>query len=171
MGLFGRDHNPDHAAPQTSHRLAAPTPGTTTVVATGTTINGEIAGSSDLRIEGSLTGSIDISGVVYVAETGNVATTIRAATITVAGRVEGDIVGDQGIELEPTASVRGNLLAPKIHIREGASLQGRVEMASPAAPTDDLSRKKSGKKGGGKKNGAVESDQPPAETTNETPAE
>jgi len=113
----------------------SPLPGSTTTIAEGTKISGEINGSTDVRIEGEFEGSVTISGIVFVGGTGKVKASIHAATVTVAGRVDGDIFGDQIVELEPTAVVTGNLLAPKILIREGASLQGRVEMASPAPKT------------------------------------
>ena len=133
MGLFGHDTQTKTPRATQSHTVQSDRshPGSTTTIAEGTKVSGEISGSSDLRIEGEFDGSVSISGLVLVAETGQVRTSIRASKVTVAGRVDGDIFGNQMIELEPSAVVTGDLLAPKILIREGASLQGRVEMASP----------------------------------------
>lgn len=133
MGLFGRDTQTKTPRATQSHTIQSHRshPGSTTTIVEGTKVTGEISGSSDLRIEGEFDGSVSISGSVLVAETGQVRTSIRASKVTVAGRVDGDIFGNQMIELQPSAVVTGDLLAPKILIREGASLQGRVEMASP----------------------------------------
>ncbi len=140
MGLFGRDTQTQKPLTMQAQRDAspAPVPGSTTTIAEGTRISGEIKGSTDLRIEGEFKGSVTISGIVFVSGTGKVRASIHGATVTIAGRVDGDVFGDQIVELEPTAVVNGNLLAPKILIREGASLQGRVEMASPTPETSTL---------------------------------
>lgn len=137
MGLFGRESQ-SNTNPQTqSMRTASPVQqaASSTTIAEGSKVSGEITGSNDVRIEGEIQGSVSISGNVVVAESGKVRTSIRAARVVVSGQVDGDIFGDQMIELEPTAVVNGDLLAPKILIREGASLQGRVEMASPPQAT------------------------------------
>jgi len=138
MGLFGRDsqtNRPQQGQVNRTSSPSSPSPGSTTTIGEGTKISGEIHGSTEIRIEGEFEGSIAISGIVFVGGTGKVKASVHAATVNVAGRVDGDIFGDQIIELEPSAVVTGNLLAPKILIREGASLQGRVEMASPAPKT------------------------------------
>jgi len=150
MGLFGRDSQTKTDRPTQSLKTpsSGPRTGTLTTIAEGTKISGDIGGSSDLRIEGEFEGSISISGIVFVAGSGQVRTSIRAAKVVVSGRVDGNIAGDQMIELEPTAVVNGDLLAPKILIREGASLQGRVEMASPPPATVEPQGAKNRKKAG-----------------------
>lgn len=137
MGLFGRDSQAKTHEPVQSPRISPTTQqaASSTTIAEGSKISGEITGSNNVRIEGEFQGSVSISGIVVVADSGQVQASIRAARVLVSGRVDGDIFGDQMIELEPTAVVNGNLLAPKILIREGASLQGRVEMASPPQAT------------------------------------
>ncbi len=56
----------------------------------------------------------------------------------VGGRVHGQIRADERAELLASASVQGNVTAPKVVIAEGAQLQGNVAMsaaeASPAPP-------------------------------------
>ncbi len=153
MGLFGRDTQTKTTRAPQSHTQQShgPHPGSTTTIAEGARVSGEITGSIDLRIEGEFDGSISISGIVFVAETGQVRTSIQGSTVTVAGRVDGDIFGNQMIELEPSAVVTGDLLAPKILIREGASLQGRVEMASPPGASQGADGKKKPARQGGRK--------------------
>lgn len=127
-----------------------PSMGLTTMVAEGSRVSGEIGGSSDVRIEGQFEGIISISGIAFISKSGHARANIRAASVAVSGRVDGDVSADQMIELQPTAVVDGNLLAPKILIREGAALQGRVEMASP--PQENSGQKNNaGKSKGGKR--------------------
>ena len=160
MGMFGRDTQTKtpRAALSPTQQSSTVLTGSTTTIGEGAKVSGDISGSSDLRIEGEFDGSISISGLVFVAEAGKVRTSIRAPKITVAGRVDGDIFGNQMIELEPSAVVNGDLLAPKILIREGASLQGRVEMASPPKPSQHTG----GKKKSGRQHGRKNSDNRPS---------
>ncbi len=158
MGLFGRDTQTEkpQTAPTQRETLQPTVSGLTTSVAEGTKISGKITGTTDIRIDGEFEGSVSISGTIFVGGSGRVQAEIRASTVTVAGRVDGDIFGDQIIELEPSAVVNGNLLGPKILIREGASLQGRVEMASPvpeAATSESSQETEKAGKGRAQKHG------------------
>jgi cytoskeletal protein CcmA (bactofilin family) len=148
MGLFGRDAQTQNLRPSQEKTFTpVSNPGSaTTTIAKGGKFSGDITGSSDLRVEGEFEGTVAISGSAFVAESGQVQASIRAARGMVAGQVDGNVFGDELIELEPTAVVKGDLLAPKILIREGASLQGRVEMASPISNTNGHQATQQGKK-------------------------
>ena len=54
----------------------------------------------------------------------------RARTIVVDGTVEGDLYALESISIRPTARVLGNLMAPRVAIADGASFNGKVDMAS-----------------------------------------
>ena len=57
--------------------------------------------------------------------------TVRSqGALLVAGRVDGNVIAKNRIELLPTAVVRGTLCAPVIKIRPGAIVEGRLSMAS-----------------------------------------
>lgn len=177
MGLFGRDSQTNPTPQSQSSRNPSPVhpAATSTTIAEGSKVTGEITGSNDVRIEGEIHGSVSISGNAVVAESGKVQTSVRAARIVVSGRVDGDIFGEQMIELEPTAVVNGDLLAPKILIREGASLQGRVEMASPPQATASSQGSKAKTKGKNQRNRKSSGAQAPgksgADPSKDTPSQ
>ena len=136
MGLFSKETQAIvDRSPETPRKSGetAPADVSTTIIARGTTLEGLLKGSPDLRVEGEVSGEIRSSSRVVVGSSGRVKALIRARTIQVAGRVEGDLTADERIELASSAAVVGNLLAPRILIKEGANLQGSVEMSSPAA--------------------------------------
>ncbi len=157
MGLFGRDTQQSSADSTTAqHR---PGPGSaaasaTTNVAAGTRIEGTISGSSNVTVEGEIEGTVNISGNFHVAKSGTVKASVRARTVTVSGRVDGDLSSDEKIQLEPTAVVHGNLVSPRILILDGAELQGQVVMSKPSAPDQSPPEKKT--------TGKVTSDKIPA---------
>ena len=53
---------------------------------------------------------------------------IRAASVSVAGKVSGDIVATQRIEIRPSAKVSGNITAPVLSMHEGALFEGHCSM-------------------------------------------
>jgi cytoskeletal protein CcmA (bactofilin family) len=133
MGLFGRDDRSDNGKPSPAESNGRPknhpeSGSATTVIAKTTHVKGEIKGAGEIRIEGTVKGTLDCSATVLVAQGGQVEGEIRAETSTIAGNVKGDVFASQKIELTPTAEVEGNITSPRILIREGASFEGQVFM-------------------------------------------
>jgi cytoskeletal protein CcmA (bactofilin family) len=152
MGIFGRDEaTPD---PQPAKATAKPATssviqdaGDRTVIARPSKIEGRVSGSGEIVVNGLVNGTIDASGTVKVAEQGRVEATVHGRIVSVAGAVAGDITADERIELEPSARVDGNITAPRILIKDGATFRGQVNMKEPATqPTVRISsaRKDSG---------------------------
>jgi cytoskeletal protein CcmA (bactofilin family) len=153
MGIFGRDDRTDDGRPapaesQSGQRRVPQAGSSLTLIAKTSHVEGEIKGAGDVRIEGTLNGKLDCSSSVTVAEGGTVDAELRAETISISGKVRGDIQARQKIELTPTAEVEGDITSPRILIREGATFEGQVCMngkkggsAPGAAKTDDKSAK------------------------------
>ena len=136
MGIFGRDEpNPDQQPAQpTAKPAASPTPAHAadrTMIARPSKIEGRISGSGEIVVNGLVNGTIDATGTVKVGEQGHVEATVHGRVVTVAGTVAGDITADERIELEPSARVDGNITAPRILIKDGATFRGQVNMREP----------------------------------------
>jgi cytoskeletal protein CcmA (bactofilin family) len=77
-----------------------------------------------------VTGSIDVSGhPLVVTDSGNIAADIVAHTIVIGGIVNGKILADGRIVVSETATFEGDLSAPAVHVKDGALVQGRLEIA------------------------------------------
>jgi cytoskeletal protein CcmA (bactofilin family) len=77
-------------------------------------------------------------GSLVVAPTGSTEADLHGVRITVHGKVTGDIVASERLELAGTASVTGMISAPSLVIQDGATFDGVVDMAAKkkaAAPT------------------------------------
>lgn len=97
-------------------------------------IKGELSGNEDLTIEGTVEGKISLTdNSVIVGADGRVTANIFARTITITGKVEGDVTATERIEVTASGSVKGNLRAPRLVITDGAFFQGSVEMGKPTA--------------------------------------
>ena len=139
MGIFGRDAQNPSAGPaqpaEAPHPPTAVTPGdreSRTVIARATRVEGRVLGSGEILIDGEVEGAIEGTGTVRIAEHGGVEASVHARNVVVAGRVKGNISANQRIELQPSAFVEGNITAPRILIREGATFKGQVMMKEPS---------------------------------------
>jgi len=136
MGIFGRDEaNPDQQQAQPTIKPAPsptmPEAADQTVIARPSKIEGRISGSGEIIVNGLVSGIIDASGTVKVAEQGRVEAAVHGKIVSIAGSVTGDITADERIELETSAQVDGNITAPRILIKDGANFKGQVNMREP----------------------------------------
>jgi len=102
------------------------------------TIDGTISGSEPVLIEGTIRGKINLSGELRIGTKARVEATVHAKNVTVEGKLTGDISADDRVELVASATVDGNIKAPKIVVAEGARFRGSVDMGSakPAATAE-----------------------------------
>lgn len=92
-------------------------------------INGDVKGDEDLMIEGDVSGTIELRNhALTIGKEGKVKADIHARSITVDGITDGDLFASESIAIRATANVRGNLLAPRISLEDGARFKGSVEM-------------------------------------------
>ncbi|MCJ7756155.1 MAG: polymer-forming cytoskeletal protein [Thermoanaerobaculales bacterium] len=118
------------------------------MIAASILVEGTLSGSGQILVDGRVRGSIEGRDEVMVAPRGRVDATVHGRVVMVAGRVIGDITADEKIELEPTAQVDGDITAPRILIRDGATFRGKVNM-KPPEPRGELTTS-SARKGTGK---------------------
>jgi cytoskeletal protein CcmA (bactofilin family) len=95
------------------------------------TIDGTVTGSEPVLIEGTVRGQIELTGDVRIGTQARVEARVHARSVTVEGKLNGDVTADDRIELIATAVVDGNLKAPKIIVSEGATFRGSVDMGAP----------------------------------------
>lgn len=102
----------------------------------GTKISGKISFEGPARIDGEVDGEINGKDSITIGESGVVTAHIRAASVSVAGKVSGDITATQRIEIRPSAKVSGNITAPILSVHEGALFEGHCSM-QPEGVRDD----------------------------------
>ena len=99
----------------------------------GSKISGKLSFEGPTRVDGQIEGEITAKDSFTIGETAVVTAQIRAVSIIVAGKVSGDIVAAQRIEVRPSARVIGNLTAPVLVVHEGALFEGHCSMQPEAA--------------------------------------
>jgi len=101
--------------------------GTTTLIAAGTQLTGDLIFTGNLEIEGEVIGNIRAEGEqsrVRVLQSGSVKGDIEVATIIINGHVKGDLHASELVELAAKAVVEGNLNYNLIGIEKGAEVVG-----------------------------------------------
>jgi len=125
--------------PETSVTSATPSrarqnSGGTATIGQSITINGDVTGEEDLVIQGRIEGTVSLgTHAVTVGPEGRVKADITGRIVTVEGRVEGNILGQEHIALRSSAEVEGDLIAPRVSLEDGAAFRGRIDMSQKAA--------------------------------------
>jgi cytoskeletal protein CcmA (bactofilin family) len=103
------------------------------------TIKGEVTGDEDLLIQGRVDGSIDLKQhAITVGREGEVKANITGRIVTVEGKVEGNLSADEQVILRASATVQGDISAPRVVLEDGARFRGGVDMADPAVQKKNL---------------------------------
>jgi cytoskeletal protein CcmA (bactofilin family) len=99
-------------------------------------IKGELNGSEDLTVEGSVEGKIELKQhVLTIGPNGRIKAEVFAKAVIVLGEVGGNITASEKVDIRDKGKVDGNIVAPRVAIAEGAHFRGSVDMQpKPEAP-------------------------------------
>lgn len=86
--------------------------------------------SVNLRINGKFEGSLDTKGTLTISENADIKADIIGESITVAGKVTGNVTATKELTLIPPATVIGDIQTPSLGVTPGAVLEGNLRMAS-----------------------------------------
>jgi len=118
------------AAPSASSSAGAREP--LAAIGKSITIVGDVSGDEDLTVLGKLKGKIELPRhVVTVGESGRVEADVHAKVVSVAGEVRGNLTAGEQILIRRTATMLGNLTAPRVGLEDGCCFRGSVEMEAP----------------------------------------
>ena len=107
------------------------TEGGRTLIGSATRFTGELAGEEDLLVQGQFEGKIDLKkSHITIGKSGRLEADVYGKVITIEGRVQGNLFGEEKIVLRQSGRVRGNMLAPRVNVEDGAKFQGNIDMDS-----------------------------------------
>lgn len=99
-----------------------------TLLGEGTVFEGSIIVPHNLRVDGSFKGKIETSEIITIGPTGVVSADIKAKSAIVGGKIIGNLMVEDRVELEGNASLIGDLKAKDLVINEGAVFHGNCSM-------------------------------------------
>lgn len=91
-------------------------------------IKGSIKFTNELIIDGKVEGEITSAGILTVGENAEIRGEIKTKSVTVLGKVHGNITVDERCELKARAVLQGDLKAARLVIEEGATFVGKSEV-------------------------------------------
>ena len=92
----------------------------------------------NLRINGKFDGKLETKGNLMIGEHADVNADIVGDSITVAGRINGNIKAGKDLRLIAPACVIGDVRTPTLTVTEGAVLEGHCNMVSKGVSSKSL---------------------------------
>jgi cytoskeletal protein CcmA (bactofilin family) len=111
-----------------ARRSSVPEPTGYSVVDEQMVIRGEINTQGTIRVDGRLEGRLQRAGTMIIGAKGIVVGDIEAREVIVGGIIEGNITSDGRVELQSSASIRGDISAIAMLLHEGATVHGHIDV-------------------------------------------
>src|SRR5258708_35123775 len=98
------------------------------VLSSDVEIKGNLKFSGELTLEGKLEGEINSDGILHLGETGAVNGNLNVNSVVVRGKINGNVIAKDKIEIKSKAEVFGDVRAAKLVIEEGVTFVGKTEV-------------------------------------------
>ena len=112
-----------------------------TIVGPGALITGNVAVSGFLRIDGDIDGNVQTQGRVIIGEEARIRGNIRAASVSVGGIVQGDIIAPDYVILLSSGMVFGSILTKKLRADDDVILHGFCSATGDQNDFDEAEKK------------------------------
>ena len=91
-------------------------------------VEGKVISEEDLTIDGDVEGSIELGGhSLTIGQDAKIKADLLAKTVTISGKVTGNVRGVEKVELRASGAVEGDITAPRFAMAEGAMVTGKVQ--------------------------------------------
>ncbi len=101
---------------------------TSNVISKETRITGDIKALGNIRIEGTVEGTIQSKGKLEIGDTSLIKGNISSVEAEIAGKIEGEVYCSDSLFLRKTAVILGNITTQKIIVENGAVFNGKCQM-------------------------------------------
>jgi cytoskeletal protein CcmA (bactofilin family) len=92
-------------------------------------IKGELTGSEDLYLDGSIEGTVDLRDhSLIIGPNGKIKAAITARDLVVHGRIEGNVTATGRVELRKSCTLIGDVSTQRIVIEDGAFFKGAIDI-------------------------------------------
>src|ERR1041384_3665600 len=91
-------------------------------------VKGTLKFSGELTFDGKLEGDINSDGTLNLGESAVIKGTIEVGSVVVRGKITGNIVAKEKIELKAKTELFGDVRAAKLVMEEGVTFVGKTEV-------------------------------------------
>ena len=100
------------------------------IIATGTTVTGNINVAGNMRLDGTIKGDVTSGGGIVMSVGAVIIGNINCQYIVTEGKVDGNITAKAKVHLMSTAKIKGNVHYKALQTEEGAIINGQVTSAN-----------------------------------------
>jgi cytoskeletal protein CcmA (bactofilin family) len=97
-----------------------------TILDSSATFEGKLVGS-DITVRGRFKGDLIASGLLRIVEGSNIEANIKATRVEIGGNFQGEVL-TESLELLEPGRASGTFRAKKLSVKEGAKLNGDLEV-------------------------------------------
>ncbi len=102
-----------------------------TLIGEGTVIRGELRFTEGLRIDGEIIGDVTAVGsepsILVISEKARVTGKVKAGHVIINGSIIGPVHSDELLELQPKASIVGDVRYEVLEMHQGATIDGELK--------------------------------------------
>ena len=98
------------------------------LIANGTIIEGNITSTGDIRVDGSLKGTMNTKGKVIVGNSGKINGEVHCKNFEVEGTIQGKVFVEELLSLRSRSKFTGEITTNKLAIEPGAHFTGKCDM-------------------------------------------
>ncbi len=92
-------------------------------------IKGELSGSEDLYLDGEVEGTIELhQNALTIGPNGRIRAHVHAKEVIIHGKVDGNIRGNDRVELKRSAVLVGDIVTQRVSIEDGAYFKGSIDI-------------------------------------------
>lgn len=100
------------------------------LIGSGTVIKGDVTSNGDIRIDGTLNGSVHSKGKLVVGPTGNIEGEIVCQNADLSGIIKAQVNVSELLSIKATAKLTGDVITNKLAIEPGAVFSGSCSMSN-----------------------------------------
>ncbi len=105
------------------------------IIGAGTSIVGDVNCPGDIRIDGTLMGTLHVQGKIVIGASGSIKGEVNCKNSEIEGKIEGKITVAELLSLKATSSILGDIKTRKLAIEPGAFFTGNCTMSTTSATT------------------------------------
>ncbi|MAW21423.1 MAG: cell shape determination protein CcmA [Flavobacteriales bacterium] len=110
------------------------------MIGEGTVITGDVKSAGDLRVDGTLKGSVNTSGKVVLGKEGIIEGDVVCNDADISGTIKAKITVSQLLSLKSTSKLNGDIITNKLSIEPGASFSGSCSMGAVIKDLKDVGK-------------------------------
>lgn len=106
-----------------------------TIIGADASFKGELKFESAAKVLGEVEGSINSKGKIQIAAGAQCKAAVTAKEVAVEGHIEGNVEATDRVELQPKGRITGDVVAARMSMADGASIDGHCKIGVNKSPS------------------------------------